>query len=72
MKIPFIGPLNDALTFLLGEFDTIVAIINTLVGIAVTIYGFFIDKARFEDREVGKIVAHKAKTKGLTVSQYLK
>jgi hypothetical protein len=71
VPIPFIGPISNALTYILGEFDAVIAILNTLMGIGITLYGFFKDGNRFKDREIGAYVSKEAKSKGQKVEEFL-
>lgn len=50
LKIPFIDPISNSLKELSGQFDLIIDSIVALVGVVITIIGFFKNSARFEQR----------------------
>ena len=46
-----------------ADLDTLWAAINTIVGFVLTIFGFFKDKTRHDERDVGKeVIAKQVKT----------
>ena len=50
VKIPFIEPVLNALNYLAANMDIAVNALNIVIGFGITIYGFFKDQNRFEDR----------------------
>lgn len=50
INIPYIDVLKEALSYILGQFDSVVSAIQLLIGFGLSIYGFFRNEERFQAR----------------------
>lgn len=50
IKIPFIDIVNNVLNHVLGQFDTMAAAVQLLIGFGLTLWGFFKNNERFNAR----------------------
>lgn len=73
--VPVIG---KAITYLVSSLDQVWFAANELIGIAITVYGFFSElkkpltvSTRWKEREVGAVVIQSASMKGLSADEYL-
>ncbi len=50
LNIKFLAPISATIDYLALNIDVAAAAIGTVIGTALTIYGFFVNNERFEDR----------------------
>lgn len=50
IKIPYIDLVNNILGYILGQFDTVAAAVQLLIGFGLAIWGFFQNDDRFQAR----------------------
>lgn len=72
LPIPFLSQISEALAYLTGTVDQLWAAIEQIIGIGITLVGFFYDKARFQAREIGTSVIAKAKTSGQSIENLIR
>lgn len=71
VKIPLIVNVNEALQWVSGNIDMVWQSIQVIIGALVTLAGFFKDKTRFEERAIGAKVVSMAKSKRISVSEFI-
>ena len=71
VKIPLIVNVNEALQWVSGNIDIVWQSIQVIIGAAITLAGFFKDKTRFEEREIGARVKRLALAKRISVSEFI-
>jgi hypothetical protein len=69
--IPFVGQINEALEYLLGQMDGVWQGVEVIIGVGLTLFGFFKDPERHEDRENGIEVKKAAAIGGVSVKAYI-